>query len=76
MGTSMKTGGRIKALQGLRVLAFIGIFLSHAIDTPSGGWGVSIFIMLSGFVMTYAYWDKVGGGTKSNSKKFHTIFYQ
>ena len=58
MGTSMKTGGRIKALQGLRVLAFIGIFLSHAIDTPSGGWGVSIFILLSGFVMVYSYWDR------------------
>ena len=61
METSIKTGGRIKSLQGLRVLAFIGIFLSHAIDTPSGGWGVSIFIILSGFVMTYTYWNKVGG---------------
>lgn len=55
MGT---TRGKIPALQGLRVLAFVGIFLSHAIDTPSGAWGVSIFIMLSGFVMTYSYWDR------------------
>ncbi|MBO5077355.1 MAG: acyltransferase [Clostridia bacterium] len=52
--------GMIRSLQGLRVLAFIGIFLSHAIDTPSGRWGVSIFIMLSGFVMTYAYWNRNG----------------
>lgn len=52
--------GMIQSLQGLRVLAFIGIFLSHAIDTPSGAWGVSIFFILSGFVMTYAYWGRSG----------------
>ena len=49
---------RIESLQGLRVLAFVGIFLSHAIDTPTGAWGVSVFIMLSGFLMTYSYWDR------------------
>ena len=58
MATTSTTGRRIKSLQGLRVLAFIGIFLSHAIDTPSGSWGVSIFIMLSGFVMVYSYWNR------------------
>ncbi len=58
METKAKMGGRISSLQGLRVLAFIGIFLSHAIDTPSGSWGVSVFIMLSGFVMVYSYWNR------------------
>ena len=53
-----RKSGMIRSLQGLRVLAFLGIYLSHAIDTPSGGWGVSLFIMLSGFVMTYSYWEK------------------
>lgn len=48
----------IKPLQGLRVIAFIAVFLSHAIDTPTGAWGVSLFIILSGFVMTYSYWDR------------------
>lgn len=48
----------IRSLQGLRVLAFLAIFLSHAIDSPTGSWGVSIFIMLSGFVMVYSYWDR------------------
>ena len=61
MGTSIRTGGRIKSLQGLRVLAFLGIFLSHAIETPTGAWGVSIFIMLSGFLMVYSYWDRWEG---------------
>ena len=61
MGTSIKTGGRIKSLQGLRVLAFLGIFLWHAIETPAGAWGVSIFIMLSGFLMVYSYWDRWEG---------------
>lgn len=58
MGEKTSTVGRIRSLQGLRVLAFIGIFLSHAIDTPSGSWGVSVFIMLSGFVMVYSYWNR------------------
>ena len=58
METKAKMGGRIKSLQGLRVLAFVGIFLWHAIDTPSGSWGVSVFIMLSGFVMVYSYWHR------------------
>lgn len=58
METTVQTRSRIKSLQGLRVVAFIGIFLSHATDTPSGAWGVSVFIMLSGFVMVYSYWDR------------------
>ena len=49
METNTKKRGVIRSLQGLRVLAFAGIFLSHAVDSPSGTWGVSVFIMLSGF---------------------------
>lgn len=58
METNTKKRGVIRSLQGLRVLAFAGIFLSHAVDSPSGTWGVSVFIMLSGFVMVYSYRDR------------------
>lgn len=47
--------------QGIRALAFMGIFLSHtSVDVLSssglGAWGVSIFIILSGFLMTINYY--------------------
>ena len=54
---------RIPALQGLRAIAFIAIFLSHSGFLPfdsAGRWGVSIFFVLSGFLMTYNYYDRAG----------------
>lgn len=48
-------------LQGLRALAFIGIFLSHcdvgALSSSGlGVWGVSVFLILSGFLMMVNYY--------------------
>lgn len=50
-------------LQSLRAFAFLGIFICHThvlnnVLECLGGWGVSIFLVLSGFVMVYSYYDK------------------
>lgn len=52
---------QINTLQVLRALAFVGVMLSHTgfkALTFWGGWGVSIFIVLSGFIMTFSYYNK------------------
>ena len=46
------------SLQTVRALAFLGIFTSHCEATKLGMWGVSVFFILSGFVMFYAYSDR------------------
>ena len=40
---------RILSLQGLRALAFIGIFTEHAGLTHLGSWGVSCFLFYLAF---------------------------
>ncbi len=50
--------GKIKSLQGLRALAFLGIFTSHTGLTQLGAWGVSVFFVLSGFLMAYVYYGR------------------
>jgi peptidoglycan/LPS O-acetylase OafA/YrhL len=47
---------RIDSLQALRAIAFTCIFLSHCDVIPTGPMGVSIFLILSGFLMFYS-WD-------------------
>lgn len=58
---TVKNRENIRAIQALRGLAFLEIFLSHS-NVPligaSGAWGVSIFMVLSGFLMVYRYYDK------------------
>ncbi len=51
---------RINGLQFLRLIAFLCIFFSHAMRELSilGAAGVSVFIILSGFLMTYNYYDR------------------
>ena len=50
---------KIETLQIVRVIAFLGIFLSHCGVIALGEWGVSIFFVLSGFVLTYShYYDE------------------
>lgn len=51
--------GKITSLQALRALAFLGIFLNH-VNSPFS-WpaiGVSVFFVLSGFLMEYKYFGK------------------
>lgn len=49
----------ISSLQGLKVLAFIGVFLAHTTDSVwSGQWGVSLFIVLSGFLLIYNHYEE------------------
>lgn len=52
---------KIETLQVLRCIAFIAVLLTHTgINLPSnlGGWGVSVFLVLSGFTMIYSYYGK------------------
>ncbi len=49
---------RIVSVQVIRSIAFILIFLSHVELIDTGPIGVSLFLVLSGFCMTYSYLDK------------------
>jgi len=51
---------KIDSLQVIRAVAFLGIFASHSgiqMFGAHGAWGVSVFLVLSGFVMFYSYAD-------------------
>ncbi len=53
---SCKQKGRIDSLQALRALAFLGIFFQHSNFYISwAALGVSVFFVMSGFLMTYRY---------------------
>ncbi|MBQ6076233.1 MAG: acyltransferase [Lachnospiraceae bacterium] len=49
---------RIVSIQAVRAIAFILVFLSHVELIPTGGIGVSLFLVISGFCMTYSYLDR------------------
>lgn len=63
---------KILSLQGLRALAFAGIFTSHTGLTNLGPWGVSCFLVLSGFLMYYNH--GLGGAQDSSSVKDNIVF--
>ncbi len=49
---------KIESLQVVRAIAFLGIFASHSgliSFWACGKWGVSVFFILSGFLMYYSY---------------------
>ena len=77
------TSERIDSLQIVRAFAFAGIFVYHAIRTfpgqgllyefiskGPGPWGVSVFFVLSGFLMTYSYWNRPPVCSFKNSALF------
>lgn len=49
---------QLKSMQGVRAVAFTGIFSSHCGCSDLGAWGVSVFFILSGFLMVYNYYDR------------------
>ena len=80
MGTKNE---RIDSLQIVRAFSFAGIFIYHAIRTfpgqgvlyefiskGPGPWGVSVFFVLSGFLMTYSHWNRPPARSLSSSVSF------
>ena len=53
----------IPSLQSLRAIAFLDIFLSHCELIPTATIGVSLFLLLSGFLMAYQYQSRETGET-------------
>ena len=71
---------RINSLQVLRVIAFLCVFACHGGLSDSGALGVSIFIILSGFLMFYSYSDRdISCSIKNNflftKKKIEKLYW-
>lgn len=63
----------IKPLQSIRAIACFMIFLYHGIGSRfnyGGAWGVSVFFVLSGFILVYSYWDRPVEPTIRNAFTF------
>jgi peptidoglycan/LPS O-acetylase OafA/YrhL len=52
MNEAAVRGGRITQFDGLRALAFLGVFAFHAIAVPYAWMGVDLFFVLSGYLIT------------------------
>ena len=74
---------KIGSLQFVRTIAFLGVYLYHAVKTfpgqgsfyvffsnSPGPWEVSVFFTLSGFLMTYSYWDRKPDSSLKGSVSF------
>ena len=75
---------KLDALQGLRGLAMIGVFLFHSGFLRQGTFPVTLFFMLSGFLMCYTKSEKcekvsfpkwVGGYVFHKLKKFYPLHF-
>lgn len=56
-GSATETGAYYPALDGLRAIAFLMVFLQHYVSLPWGWAGVNIFFVLSGFLITGILFD-------------------
>lgn len=72
--------GRINSLQGLRFIFILLIVLEHTVP-GFGSYGVAFFFMLSGFVLTWAYWPRIEASEFSTKrllvhqlKKFYPLY--
>lgn len=65
---------RVKALDGLRALAFIAVFLVHVCPSwaPGGGLGVRIFFTLSGYVITMLLLNEFEKGQTLDLRRFYS----
>lgn len=61
---------KILSVQALRAIAFCGIFSAHSGLAELGAWGVSVFFILSGFVMFYTHGYETTSPTFRNSVQF------
>lgn len=75
---------RIKSLDAVRAMAALSVFLYHLVralpekdgvlylfcSTALGPWGVSVFFVLSGFVLSYSYWNRAPNTTLKSSFNF------
>lgn len=66
---------RISTLQGYRAMAFLLIFLSHVEIVSSGVLGVSMFLTLSGFLMSITYFPRIKE-LKSGVKEYAKFTYK
>ena len=64
------SSNRIDSIQTLRSIAFLVIFLYHSTKKVPGAWGVSVFFVLSGFVMVYSYWNRPPEKTIKKAAQF------
>ena len=74
----MKSEMFLAQYQGLRAIAFLCIFISHLFRLNAlGAWGVSVFLVLSGFLMTYNYFGRQDAqkfGVKFAIQKIHRLY--
>jgi len=64
-------GTRFEALDGMRGYAVLAVVLMHARWTPGGGYGVTVFFVLSGFLIAYLLLNEQERYGKINISDFY-----